>query len=285
MNTSETIDIFTFLDYRKYLEAYYLNRKAVDKKFSHRFIGKEANFDPGLFSKIILGKRDISNSMVLRFAALFKLDKRQTEYLECLVLYNQATIHQEQKHYYEKLLTLRGSKAKAKPVEHHQYLFYSKWYYSALRELLDFHPSDGSDCEKLAKMLAPPIKASEVKQGLELLEKLGFIAKDSTGIYKVKDALITSGYGNAALSANNFVLQSLELALGAIDRFPAAVRNLSTVTFSIPKERYSHYEEKIRAFRRSLMQEIEKEKGTSAVYQLNLQLFPLSQNRSGGNHG
>jgi uncharacterized protein (TIGR02147 family) len=279
MAQPEPVNIYAFLDYRKYLEAYYLARKAVDKKFSHRFIGKEAKFDPGLFSKIIMGKRDISTTMVFRLASLFKLDKRQTDYFECLVLFNHARIHQERKHYYEKLAAMRGSEAK--PVEHHQYQFYSKWYYSALRELLDFQRSDGSDYEKLAKLLVPSIKAAEARQGLELLEKLGFVVKDGAGRYQVKDRLITTGYGNAALSANNFVLESLDLAKGAIDRFPAALRNLSTVTFSIPKERYAHYEEKIRGFRRELMQEIERETAANAVYQLNIQLFPLSQMNGG----
>lgn len=283
MAPSEPVDIYAFLDYRRYLEAYYRQRKSVDKKFSHRFIGKEGKFDPGLFSKILQGKRDISASMVFRLAALLKLDKKQTEYFQCLVLFNQARLHGERKHSYEKLAALRGTRAT--PVEAHQYEFYSKWYYSALRELLDFHASDGGDCEKLARQLTPPIKASEARQGLELLEKLGFAVRDPAGRYRVKDSLITTGYGNAALAANNFVLESLDLAKGAIDRFPAEVRNLSTVTFSIPRGRFPHYEAKIRAFRRELMAEIEKEKGTDIVYQLNLQLFPLSQPREGAGLG
>lgn len=274
MTAFEPLDIYAFLDYRKYLEAYYLKRKSVDKKFSHRFIGKEGKFDPGLFSKILQGKRDISPSMVFRLAALLKLDKKQTEYFQSLVLFNQARLHEERKHQYEKLAALRGAGAKA--VEDHQYEFYSKWYFSALRELLDFHATDGSDCETLARRLKPPIKASEARQGLELLEKLGFAVRDANGRYRVKDKLITTGYGNAALAANNFVMESLDLAKGAIDRFPAAERNLATVTFSIPQKRFAHYEAKLRAFRRELMAEVEKEKGTDIVYQLNVQLFPLS---------
>ncbi len=283
MSTSEPIDLYAFQDYRLYLDAYYRGRKAVDKKFSHRFIGKEGKFDPGLFSKIVQGKRDISPSMVFRLAALLKLNKKQTEYFQCLVLFNQARLHGERKHQFEKLMAMRGVQAKA--VEQRQYLFYSKWYFSALRELLDFHASDGSDCDRLARQLMPPIKPAEARQGLELLEKLGFAERDASGRYRIKDRLITTGYGNPGLNANNFVLESLELAKGAIDRFPAAVRNLSTVTFSIPRERYTHYEARIREFRRGLMAEIEKEKGTDVVYQLNLQLFPLSQPRPGGTFG
>jgi uncharacterized protein (TIGR02147 family) len=282
MTPSEPVNIFAFLDYRVYLDAYYQNRKGHDKKFSHRFIGKTAGFDPGLFSKIIQGKRDISAAMVFKLVALLKLNKKQTEYFQCLILYNQSTVHSERKHHFEKLMLMRGTDAKA--VELHQYQFYSKWYYSALRELLDFHASDGGDYEKLARLLVPAIKPSEAKQGLELLEKLGFAVRDSSGRYRIKDALITTGYGNTGLSANNFVLESLDLAKGAIDRFPASVRNLSTVTFSIPKNRFAHYEEKIRGFRRELMQEIEREKGTDVVYQLNLQLFPLSLPRENGSH-
>lgn len=271
------VDIFAFLDFRQYLEAYYRARKAADKKFSHRFIGKEGKFDPGLFSKILQGKRDVSVSMVFRLAALLKLNRKETEYFQCLVLYNQARLHSERNHHYEKLIALRG--AHAKPVEQHQHRFYGKWHYSALRALLDFRATDGSDCDRLARQLVPPVKASDVKEGLELLEKLGLAERDGSGRYRVRDSLITTGYGNAALNANNFVLESLELAKGAIDRFPATSRNLSTVTFSIPSARYAHYEARIRAFRRELMAEIEKEKGSDIVYQLNLQLFPLSQAR------
>jgi uncharacterized protein (TIGR02147 family) len=273
------VAIFSFLDYRQYLEAYYRARKAADKKFSHRFIGKEGRFDPGLFSKILQGKRDISPSMVFRLTTLLKLDRKETEYFQCLVLYNQARLHSERNHHYEKLIALRG--AHAKPVEQHQHRFYGKWYYSALRALLDFLATDGSDCDRLARQLVPPIKSSEAREGLDLLEKLGLAVRDADGRYRVRDSLITTGYGNAALNANNFVLESLELAKGAIDRFPATERNLSTVTFSIPKARYPHYEARIRAFRRELMAEIEKEKGVDIVYQLNLQLFPLSQPREG----
>lgn len=277
LNPVDPVDIYAFLDYRLFLDAYYRQRKSVDKKFSHRFIGKEGKFDPGLFSKILQGKRDISPSMVFRLAALIKLNKRQTEYFQCLVLYNQARLHGERKHHFENLMSMRGTMVKA--VEQNQYEFYRKWYYSALRELLDFQASDGSDCDRLARQLVPPIKAAEARQGLELLEKLGFAVRDASGRYRVKDSLITTGYGNPALAANNFVLESLELAKGAIDRFPASSRNLSTVTFSIPAKRFSHYEERIREFRRQLMAEIQKEQGTDVVYQLNLQLFPLSQPR------
>lgn len=283
MALPESVNIYAFLDYRRYLDAYYRSRKAVDRKFSHRFIGKEGKFDPGLFSKILQGKRDISTTMVIKLASLLKLTRTQTEYFECLVLFNQARIHQERKHYFEKLQALRGSEAK--PVEQHQYQFYSRWYYSALRELLDFHATDGSDSDRLARQLIPPIKASEAKQGFELLEKLGLALRDETGRYRVKDSLITTGYGNPSLNANNFVVEGLDLARGAIDRFPAGERNLSTVTFSIPKERYKHYEEKIRAFRREMMREIGREKGTNAVYQLNMQLFPLSHPREDGKVG
>lgn len=276
-DTTPPVDIFSFLDYRQYLEAYYRARKAVDKKFSHRFIGKEGKFDPGLFSKILQGKRDISPSMVFRLTGLLKLDRKETEYFQCLVHYNQAQLHSERNHHYEKLVALRG--AHAKPVEQHQHRFYSKWYYSALRALLDFRSTDGTDCDRLARQLVPPIKAAEAREGLELLEKLGLAERDASGRYRVRDPLITTGYGNPALNANNFVLESLELAKGAIDRFPATSRNLSTVTFSIPLARYPHYEARIRAFRRELMAEIEKEKGADIVYQLNLQLFPLSRPR------
>jgi uncharacterized protein (TIGR02147 family) len=273
MSEPESVDIYAYLDYRQFLDAHYRARKAVDKKFSHRFIGREGRFDPGLFSKIVKGKRDISLSMIFKLAAILKLDKRQAGYFESLVLFNQAPSHLERKHYFEKLMTLR--KTEVKPVEIHQYEFYSKWYYSALRDLLSIH--DDPDPERLASMLVPPIKPAEARAGVELLQQLGFVETTPAGRFKVKNALITTGYGNADLQANNFILENLDLAKGAIDRFRAEVRNLSTITFSIPRSRYKHYEERIRAFRRELMKEIEKEPGADSVYQLNMQLFPLTK--------
>jgi uncharacterized protein (TIGR02147 family) len=131
------IDIFEYIDYRKLLKDLYNERRAENKCFSYRFIAQKVGFSSaGFFANIIQGKRNISPEFIFGFARVFKLKKQETEYFELLVNFDQAKSHEQKKYYFEKMLS--SKKSKIKIIEKQQYEFYSKWYYTAVREVLTF---------------------------------------------------------------------------------------------------------------------------------------------------
>ncbi len=74
----------------------------------------------------------------------------------------------------------------------------------------------------------------------------------------------------------NHVINALELSKESLDRFASDQKNLSSITFTFPENQFSEIEDRVRAFRRELMNFIEQSTSEDRVYQLNMQLFPVS---------
>ena len=61
-----------------------------------------------------------------------------------------------------------------------------------------------------------------------------------------------------------------------MDRFPNTERNLSTLVFSCDTETYADLVEMVRRFRREVLGRVAQNKNGNRVFQLGMQLFPLS---------
>jgi uncharacterized protein (TIGR02147 family) len=270
-------DIFRYTEYRAFLKDFYLYQKEGNPAISHRYLAAKVGFDAGQFAKILSGKRNLTPSMVLKFTDIFKLNRKEKEYFEILVLANHAKIPQQRRELLARLQPLRPklSKTIASGLEE----YYRHWYHSALRELIGFYPFRG-DWEALGKMLTPALTAEQARQGLELLSLLGFIKKDAQGRYGVAEAHITSGYKSPSAAVQQFIRTTLDLGKEALDRFPKESRNFSSMTFSTSENHFLQLQEKIRLFRKELADELDKVERPERVFTLNIQLFPLSESWS-----
>jgi len=280
-NTAETElpDIFTYLDYRKYLRDLCEAKKRVQPHFSYRYLSQKVQIkSAGFFSWVLQGKRNISDRLVLELARFFKMNKAQTAYFEGLVTFNQANTHDERKHAFEKLLTMR--RGAVKQVDEDQIDFYRKWYYSALRELLPIIAVTDDNIAQVGTILSPAVKPAQVREALSVLERLGMARRDENGIYKRTDAILSSRENVPFVALHDFQISSMELAIAALDGFEKNERELSTVTMSIDDDAYLRIVEQTAMFRAAIMEIARSVKRPTRVMQLNMQLFPLSvQNR------
>jgi uncharacterized protein (TIGR02147 family) len=207
-----------------------------------------------------------------------KLNPGEADFFENLVSFNQAKTLRERNYFFEKLNAIRSSKAGSTTVREtrkEQYEFYSTWYLSAIRSLIDMHPFKG-DYAWLAKNVYPAIKPKEAKKAVALLEKLGMIKKGRTGIFKVADKTITAGTEVIQLGLLNFQLQTTELALKAIAELPRNKRNISGLTLGISRKTYEAICREIEAFQAKLQALAEQDSEADNVYQLNFHFFPIS---------
>jgi uncharacterized protein (TIGR02147 family) len=266
--------IFAFDDYRIFLRKFYEERKARDPKFTHRFIERKLGLkSAGHFTQILQNKVNISTHIIAKFTELLALKKKESEYFESLVLYNQAKSHEEKKRYFEKMIGFRDSGFKLISLD--QYLFFQKWYYTAIHELLDITKFRG-DYLALGKKLTPPISADQAQEAVALLLRLGLICKlPDGGLAKKQDVLSTGNSANS-LAINNFQLEMMDIARGALDRFPQPQRSFSTLTLSITEEGHRAIQEELRAFRRRALEIARKTDKADSVYQYNFQVFPLA---------
>jgi uncharacterized protein (TIGR02147 family) len=270
------IDIYEYIDYRKLLNDLYHERRAENPHFSYRYIAQKVGFSSaGFFANIIQGKRNISPEIIFGFARAFKFKKPETEYFELLVHFDQAKNHEQKNYYFEKILS--SKKSKLKITERQQYEFYSKWYYTAVREILDIYKFNGEDYAALAKRVSPPITTVQAKKAIELLLKMGFIKKNSEGYFEQVDPFISTGYEAQSVSITNFLMSTIDLAREAIDRYPRDKRSISAVSFSISENGYKAIDERLKTFRREILEIARADKNKDRIYHVNFQIFPLSR--------
>jgi len=271
----QPISIFYYSDYRAFLKDCYDQAHQADRKFSHRYLStKVGTSSSGWFSDLIKGRINLQGAQLVKLAGLFKLTGTQIDYFETLVQFNQAGSLEERNRHFRKLLCFREMKAESVGEERFEY--YSKWYYSALRELLFFHDFKG-DFTALGKRLNPPIKTSQAKEGILLLEKLGFIKKDAQGCFRPQQETVKKVPSFKSLYAVNYLNANMELAMRALESVPKEQRHISALTLSFSESGFQKALEEVECLRKKLVGLMEVDTQPDKVFQINLQIFPVTR--------
>jgi uncharacterized protein (TIGR02147 family) len=162
-----------------------------------------------------------------------------------------------------------------------QYGYYSAWHHSAVRALLAMAPFRG-DYAALGAALRPPIPAQEAHKSVKLLQELGLAEPGPDGTLKVTAAAITTGRKASALQVDLFHQQTLRLAMEAMDRFAKPDREFSAMTIGIAPELLPMVKDILAEARRRIGELAEASETASRVYQVNMQVFPLSASYGSG---
>jgi uncharacterized protein (TIGR02147 family) len=269
--------IYNYTDYRKFLRDRFAEMKAANRSFTYRYIASKSGFkSPGFFTQVLQQKVPLSNRLIPNLSKVFELKRSESHYFELMVHFNQARSHEQKKQYFEKMVNTK--KSQVIHVDSDLYEFYDKWYYSAIRAVLHYSPFDG-DFKKLAKTIVPSISPAESKKAGAVLERIGFVKKNETGRYELTTKHISTGIDTDAVVINNFLINTLDIAKNAFYQFPKEKRSFSALTASISGPGYEKIKQRINEFRAELVDIIGKDDNIDRVYQMNFQLFPLTNVR------
>lgn len=275
MPAEEKISIYSYINYRKLLRDLYQHRKSENPRFSYRVISSKLGLKSSAhFPNILKGKKKVSTKILPKFAGIFHFDKIESEYFKLLVLFNQAKVFAEKKDLLEKLTFLMHSKVKL--VATHQYEYYEKWHYNAIRSLLGIFQLK-NNYKQLAAQLIPSITTEEAKDAIMVLEHLGFIKRDKDTYFKPTEQLISTGDEFVSVAINNFHHMALDMAKKSIEGFPRDERELSTLTLGISGDTYKNMLKEMKKFRRKLLEMARTDMKSDRVYQISFQIFPLTK--------
>jgi uncharacterized protein (TIGR02147 family) len=277
----EHVSVFRFLDARDFLRQAYQAEKKTNRNFSHRYIAKAMGAGSSSFFKdVVLGKLPLTPARAARFAELFRLPPQEADYLQTLVLYAQAETQTDRDRLLQKLsgaAPANGQNGQA-VLEAAQLEYLKKWHYAAIRELLAFTDFQ-DDYAALGDRLDPPVTAAEARDAVQLLLRLKLIRKNAQGRLEKASKVIISGPKpkhdpedvKPALRAN------LKLAERALDAYAPAVRPFSYMTLSVSRDTVQFINERLQAARREILDRVSRDETVDRLYQLNIQLFPLSK--------
>jgi uncharacterized protein (TIGR02147 family) len=268
------VTVYDYLDYRKFLKEYYEEKKQEDSNFSHRFVASSVGFDASTFTKVINKKRNLSLKLAAKLARILEFKKKEAEYFNLLILFDQSDNHEEKRQYFEQILTFRALKVKT--LDAVEYKYFEKWYYIAIRELLGFYKFKG-DFGVLARLLEPPIMPKEAKKAIQQLKTLGLIHESADGYFEPTDQHVSTGDEWGSIAIANYQLSTLRLALEAINRFSREIVDFSTMTIKMSKKNLPLVREKIKQLRKDLAGLESSSSEATSVYQVNVNVFPLTK--------
>jgi uncharacterized protein (TIGR02147 family) len=266
--------IYTYYDYRQFINDFYHEKKASNPIYSYRYIAGKVGIDHALIVKILQGKRHVSTEKIEDFATFLGLSSRQKEYFRILVTFGKAKNNEERKLYFEKLLGF--SEISERQIDSVQYEFYQHWYYTAIREILNILKFK-DDYQKLSETVHPPISISEAKKAVKILINLGMVVPDENGYYRLTDQFVTTGENWQSIAVRSFQKDACKLAASAIDSVPKDERDISTVTVSLNEEGVNRIRESLAVLRREIIDIAASCHPVDRACQINLQLFPISK--------
>jgi len=268
-------NIFNYINYRRYLEDFYLEQKRRSKVVSYQYLANKAGFRSKSFIKLVIdGKKNLTPESITKINKVLCLTDKSFSYFCDIVAFDQAKALQERTLYFEKIATY-NHRSTAQTVRTRHYEIYSKWYTNALREIVttvDFK----DDFEVLGNLLKPSISARMAREAVTLLVDLGFLEKQGSR-YVQCDKLITTGDEVRSLAISNFHLQNLSLAANAIETVSSAGRDISCLVLGLSNEGFDQIKAEIQNFRKKLLAIAAAEKQIDRVYHVNFQAVPVSE--------
>jgi uncharacterized protein (TIGR02147 family) len=272
----ETINrpnIYTFFNYREYLSALFNYNKAISPVFSHRYIVSKAGFkSPNSLKNVINGERHLSVEGAERFAAAFKMEKKERIFFISMVKFNTAQSPAEKEQCLADLLKLRQSSSPA-DINDAQMEILSKWWHIAIREITAL-PDFKNSSLWISRVLTPPITHGDAGASLRLLKKLGFIRKTKDG-WKPVEKTMQSDPEVSHVYAARFHREMIRLGMESISRFKHDLREISGTTLRLSRHDIPRVKTFIQNFRRQLLDFAASSESADQVYQLNFQFFPL----------
>lgn len=238
--------------YREWLRTELVRRCQANPKYSLRAFSRSLGVQSSFLSKLINGKRAVTERTVRRFEPSVGSPLRSAK---------------KTSHKFENLTS-------------ESFRLISDWYHFAILELFTvegFLPTPTYISRRLG------ITSVEAKDAILRLEKLGLIRKSlKSGYQLVKGENSTQNCGSSSVDLRKLQRQVLERAIRALDERSFDERDQSTITMAIDSKDIGLAKERIKNFRRNLCSELQAKKKRDSVYQLTIALFPVTAQLESG---
>jgi len=274
-----------YMDFRQYLLDWYSFRREQTKKdlrpYSYAMFSAAANIkSPNYLKMIIEGQRNLSEDMILKFAKALGLSKDQADEFRFLALFGQATDPAERNFFLKELSEFRVlQKLRSGEIDKKMMEKVPGWIGWILYSMLD---QEGVEfkAESLRELLRGKASADEIQEALRALMNSGEVAQDDmTGRLKKTRNLIDSPEDIPVALVRKLQSQLMYLGLESLYQDSPTEREFGSLTLALTKAEFEELKFKLRQMRKQINKDNSIRRTSSLgerVYQLNLQLFPVT---------
>lgn len=280
----DSVDVFEFLSVQEFLAHVYALRKAQMKPYSYRSFSSELGFGESNYLHLICThKRQLSPRSAQLVATRLGLHGERRTWFLSLVEHTAGRGPAQRFGGIDKAYHIRR-KTLDNELSRDEMEFFGKWYHGVIRELV-VQSNFVSDPRWISQQLRPRITPDQAKQSLELQLRLGYLAFDEEqGRLVLPHTHIRVPEGVTHLAIHKYHQEMLQLSERSLTEAELDERDLSAVTVPLNVEHIAEIKDILREARSRIVALSEKmpASGDSAVFQINMQLFPVTElNRSG----
>lgn len=279
-----------YLEYRKFLADWYAFRKKQSAKdirpYSYQMFSAAADIkSPNYLKMIIEGRRNLSDDMIGKFGRAMGFNKQQTEEFRLMVHFNQAMDPVERNVFLKKLSEMRVErKLRDGEIDRKTWDKIPNWVAWVLYAMVD-QAGVKFDLPTLKKLLRGKASEQEIEDSLKsLLDGGELVRNEATGELTKARRFIESPEEIPVALVRKLQAQLMLLGLESLYQEAPADREFGTLTLSLTKTEFEELKFKLRQLRKS----VHKDNATARdngkgerVYQLNIQLFPVTNQVDG----
>ena len=279
-----------YTDFRVYLRDMYEFKRSTEgtafRPYSYSNFSAAADIkSPNYLKLIIEGRRNLSEDMMLKFAKALRLSREETIEFMALVRYGQATDTVERNQYLKELSELRARRElDSGIIDQRAWDKVPDWVGWVLWAMADqkdvtFEPEI---LQRLFRIKASP---SEIKENLRKLMDSGDLATNAeTGeVFKPRE-MIESPQGLPVALIRKLQAELIYLGIESLFRDSPKEREFGGMTMAMTQAEFEQVRFEVRQLRKKLQKDIAVKRKTSKgdrVYQLNIQLFPVTDRADG----
>ena len=273
-----------YLDFRKLLADYYQYRREMSKRdirpYNYAVFSAAANIkSPNYLKMIIEGKRNLSPDMIAKFAKAMGFNKEQGEEFRLLVLFGQATDPAERNMHLKELNEMRVNlKLKTGEIDQKTWEKIPSWITWILYSLVD-QENVKFDASSLRTILRDKANTDEIQTALNNLLATGEFVIDEVGQMKKARTLIESAEDVPVALVRKLQGELMYLGLESLFQDAATEREFGSATLALTKQEFEELRFQLRKIRKDAQKNTAVRRASSKgerVYQLNLQLFPVT---------
>lgn len=273
-------NIFDFEDFQEYLRAYYEENSILHSYFSYQWLADRAGLGNKGFIYNIVNRAGTKLSVVnrLKLSEALHHSKREAEYFNFIVAYTQENDANERAGLLKKAREI-SDLAKVELISKDKQTFFSHWHHSVIRSLIGMIEFRG-DFAQLSRKLFPPITPTEAEESVELLERLGFVMRESDGIYHLcTEKNIKTGSEYSQTDKNRYHLEFMKVTKEVLQSHPP-VQSISSTMLGISEKTYEMICNELSELKERIKKLIENETEADRVFLYQTILIPLTKNSS-----
>ena len=277
MNQEQLPNVTEYLNYRQFRQDFYLTKKKGNASYSYRvFVNKGDLGSPSHLKMVIDGSRNLTLNTIPKYLTAIGFKKKvDSQFFELLVHYNQESNADQKIKYFNDIMALKRKQGLSL-LEKHQFDLLAHWFYVAIYVLVDLD-NFKDDPEWISERLRKKVSIRQVRETLDALETLKLIERDENQRFRQVSGALSTADDLRHLSVHSYHKDMIELALESLTNDSSDAREFNGVTLKISKDKLPLLKERFRAFRKEINDLTCNMDGLDQVYQLNVQLFPLTE--------